>query len=144
MKALWILIVSAALSPAGDAPKGDKGDREKLQGTWKVVSLVNDGQEVPPEKIEEARLTFEGDRYSLKGGEEGYRGTFKLDSGQSPRQITTTFLADDGKEKGKALGIYELDGKRLRICWRHEGEERPKQFASRPGSGIRLMVLERE
>jgi uncharacterized protein (TIGR03067 family) len=139
-----MLIAWFALPLLADSPRKDGDDRQALQGTWKVVSLVNDGKEVPADKIRGARLTFEGDRYTLKGGEEGFRGTFKLDASQKPRRIDTTFLAEDDREKGKAWGIYELDGKRLRITWSQESGNRPREFASKPESGTRSMVLERE
>ena len=140
MSTLWILLPSFAL--AADAPKDAGDDRERLQGTWKVVSMVNDGKEVPADKIRSARLTFEGDRFSMKGADEDFRGRFRLIPGKTPRQIDTVFVDADNKELGAARGVYELDGKRLRVSWKHEGD-RPTELASKPGSGARLMVLEK-
>jgi hypothetical protein len=54
-----------------------------------------------------AKLVFEGSRYELKGGREQYRGTFRLDTTKSPKVMDTTFTELDGKDKGKALGIYK-------------------------------------
>jgi uncharacterized protein (TIGR03067 family) len=144
MTALYILIAGGVLSPVADDPKGDKNDLVRLQGTWKVVSMIDDGKEAPPEKIKGARLIFESDRYALRGGEESFRGSFRIEPGKKPGQIDTTFVNEDGKETGRARGIYELDGKKLRVAWRHKGEGRPAELASKPGSGVRLMVLERE
>lgn len=143
MTALWILIASVAPLLTADVPGEDKSDRDRLQGTWKVVALVDDGKEVPATDIKGARLTFDGARFTFKGGKEDFRGTFKADARSKGGHIDTTFIAEDDKEKGKAQGIYELDGKRLRIAW-HDGGTRPKEFASKAGSGIRLIVLERQ
>jgi uncharacterized protein (TIGR03067 family) len=143
MKARYMLVAFATLTLALDAEEG-KDDQKNLQGTWKVKSLVNDGKEVPADKIKNARLTFDGNRYTLRGGEEDFRGTFKLDPEKKPKHIDTVFLAEDEKERGRAQGIYELDGKRLRICWSQGNDARPKEFASKSDTGTRLMVMEKE
>ena len=137
LTALVCVTVSAA---RGD----DKEDRQQLQGTWKVVSMISDGKSAAADKIKTARLTFDGDRYSLKGGDEDFRGTFKLDASKNPKQIDTTFVGEDNKEKGKARGIYELDGKRLRVSWAHDKGTRPTNFSARSGTEERVMILERE
>ena len=140
MSTLITLLASLAL--AADASKEEKGDQDRLQGTWKVVSMVTDGKEVPAEKIKEARLTIAGNRYMLKGTAEDFRGAFKINENKTPKQIDTTFLGEDNKERGTALGIYELQGRKLKISWRQEKGERPTELVSKPDSGVRSMVLD--
>src|SRR5205823_1272074 len=105
------------------------------------VAMEENGKPAPPEAVEGAALSFQGDRYTLRGGEESYDGTFKLDPGKTPRAIDTTYVEKEGGKKGKAVGIYKLEGNRLTICWRHGGRERPTEFATRAGSESRLIVV---
>jgi uncharacterized protein (TIGR03067 family) len=48
------------------------------------------------------------------------------------------------KEGHRALGIYSVEGDKLRICWTERGKARPTEFATKPGSGFDLWVLKRE
>ena len=43
------------------------------------------------------------------------------------------------------LGLSnELDGDDLKICWNKKGAERPKEFASKADTKVRLVVLDKE
>jgi uncharacterized protein (TIGR03067 family) len=106
--------------------------------------MESDGKPAPPDATKGASLIFEGNRYALKGGQEEFRGTFTLDPAMKPKAIDTTFVEEDGKERGKALGIYKLEGNRLTICWRQGGRERPTEFRTDPGSGLRMIVVQRD
>jgi len=136
------LILTVVLLLAADDRNADKGDRSRLQGSWEVVSLITEGKGVPPRSIKGAQLIFKGDHYEMKGGEEEFRGTFKLDESKTPRHIDTTYVDTENKEKGRALGIYELKGNRLRIAWT-QNKERPTTFTSKPGSGVRVILVKR-
>jgi uncharacterized protein (TIGR03067 family) len=138
----WLIVLTVCVPPsAGVAPP--TGDEARLQGTWKVVSLESDGQPAPAEATKGAELIFEGNHYALKGGTEQFRGTFRLDATRTPRAIDATFTEPDGKEKGKAVGIYKLEGDRLTICWHQDGKERPATFRTARDSNLRLIVAER-
>jgi uncharacterized protein (TIGR03067 family) len=51
---------------------------------------------------------------------------------------------EEGPEKGNtSFGIYELDGDRWKICLTTRGNERPREFAAPPGTGIALETLRR-
>jgi uncharacterized protein (TIGR03067 family) len=121
----------------------DTVNRQQLQGEWRVVALEADGQALPPEAFERGRLSVWDDQYALKGVPDDCRGSFRLHSGESPKAIDATVAAEDGGDEARAPGIYRLDGDRLLICWRRDGTERPREFATAPGSGLRLLVLER-
>jgi uncharacterized protein (TIGR03067 family) len=145
MKQFLMLAVAVGLVTFADAQdnakKGAASGADKLQGTWTVVGLEHNGKKASKEAIEGMTFVVKGNQYTLKGGEETYRGTLKLDPSQKPNALTASFHDDEGKEKGKAEGIYELQGDRLRIIWREKGEGRPKDFTSEQGT--RLIVLER-
>ena len=128
------------------APKDDaKKDKEKLQGTWKAVS-VEAGGKVQNEG-EEHRLIFSGDEFTLKKGEETMiKGKFKIDSTKKPKEVDMDFIETkrDNLRGKTALGIYELDGDTLKWCWNKPGGERPKEFSSQATDVHLLVSLKRE
>jgi uncharacterized protein (TIGR03067 family) len=69
--------------------------------------------------------------------------TCRLHPGQRPKAIDLTLAA--GPDKGKTfLGIYKLEGDTYTICRPVDpGKERPTAFATRPGSGLMLVVWKR-
>jgi uncharacterized protein (TIGR03067 family) len=139
-----VALASAGLLGGGGAQDAGKKDIDRLQGTWTVVSMKYSGKAASPEAVKEMRLVIQGSTYKLTGGDEDYQGKLKVDPSQTPKTIDATFVDDTGTEKGQAQGIYELDGNRLKFCWRDKGEGRPKELESTSGSGVRLLTLERE
>jgi len=145
MNAHLAFFLAASVLVAADTPsKTTRDDRDRFQGTWRVVTLVDNGKQAPREAIQDARLIFEGNHFSLQGARQDYRGTFKLDQDQDPKSLDCTYHEVGGSDNGRAFGIYELDGNRLKLCWRHGGKERPHAFTSTEGSGTRLLIAERE
>jgi len=72
-----------------------------------------------------------------------YEGTFKVDAARTPRTLDLLFT--EGPEKGNtALGIYELDGDTWKLCLSVTAKTRPKEFATKAGSGYALETLKRE
>jgi uncharacterized protein (TIGR03067 family) len=145
MRHLLACVVVGLLLGA-DAPKDDaKKDKDKLQGTWKAVTVAARGQS--QDDTEEHRLIFSGDEFRVKKGEETMiEGKFKIDSSKKPKEIDMEFV--EGKRdnlKGKtALGIYELNGDTLKWCWNQPGGERPKEFSSQAADVHLLVTLKRE
>jgi uncharacterized protein (TIGR03067 family) len=104
------------------AQDSEKADQDRLQGTWtKIRATVGSARGVLESKRKEGWL-FEGNRYWLiLDGVRGKRGfTFTLD----PTKIPCTI--DMESSPNKYLGIYEFDGKRLRICYNLK--TRPTRF----------------
>jgi uncharacterized protein (TIGR03067 family) len=130
-----------------DAPKDDvKKDKDKLQGTWKTVTVQEDGEK--KDDTEDHRLIFSGDEFCIKKGDETViKGKFKIDSSKKPKQIDMDITQASKEEfEGKtAVGIYELDGDTLKWCVKKPGKgERPKEFASDHGSSHLLVTFKRE
>jgi uncharacterized protein (TIGR03067 family) len=131
--------LAAADDPSDDAAKSDAN---KLRGTWVVVSVENDGESVPPEILrkEVVRFVISPDRLAMRlNGEDKSDDLYTLDPKADPKTIDLR-----GPSGRKVLGIYSLDGDTLRICWTEQGKTRPKEFATRAGSGFDLWVLKRE
>src|SRR5438445_7893760 len=101
-----------------------------------------DGQAFPASAMVGARIVIQGDRFSSTGMGATYEGTFGVDATKAPRTIDMKFTS--GPEKGNTnFGIYELDQSAWRLCLATRGTERPKKFATQPGSGIALEILRR-
>jgi uncharacterized protein (TIGR03067 family) len=116
----------------------DKAELEKearkFQGTWTFESSVTGGEELPADRLKMFVVTFEGDKHTVKNGDEVIQvGTQKLDPSKSPKTIDVTMV--DGPQKGTVmLGIYEIDADTLKVCFDPEGKTRPTEFKSPPGS----------
>jgi uncharacterized protein (TIGR03067 family) len=100
---------------AADDPA--KAEQDKRQGTWVIASLEVAGDEVPKEQLEGITLTIEGDKHTVKRGDDVLaERTCKLDPTKSPKQIDGKYVG--GPNDGKAtLGIYELNGDTLKYCF---------------------------
>ncbi len=116
---------------------------EKLAGVWTCVSGTNDGKPLPEEIVKQLKLTLTPDRYKTeKGTVLLFDGIYTIDNDQQPKHIDIT--APEGEQAGKtSKGIYALDGDSLRMCYANPDKDRPKDFESKPGSGVTLVVWKR-
>ena len=136
-----------AVSGASGILADDKADLEKevrkFQGTWTIESSVTGGKEIPAGDLKGFVLIFEGDKHTLKKGDEVVQvGTQKIDPSKSPKTIDVTM--HEGPNKGAVmLGIYEIDGDTLRVCFDPEGKKRPTKFKSASGSQTFVNVHKR-
>ncbi len=144
MKARLLMVVAVGLLMAADAPQEEaaKKDLEKLQGTWSLVSAMQDGKALPADKVKRTTIVFKEDTFLFPGEAEqatSKDGTIKVDPTKKPKQMDAT------STKGEVmLGIYEIEGDRYKVCFAPSGKERPAEFASKPGSGYILQVWERK
>ena len=106
----------------------------KFQGTWTFESSKTGGKELPAGSLKGLILIFEGDKHTVKKGDEVIQvGTQKLDPSKSPKTIDVTMT--EGVNKGAVmLGIYEISRDTLKVCFDPEGKKRPTEFKSAPGS----------
>jgi uncharacterized protein (TIGR03067 family) len=135
---LTVILVMAAPAPAEDKKK----DEEKIQGAWTIVSLEENGNKVPEDKVKAMKVTIKDNVLALSDGSKEEKVKFKIDASKKPKSID--FFMEG--EEGQMQGIYELEGDTLKMCWHKEGKEskRPNEFSSKSGSGHSLVVLKRE
>jgi uncharacterized protein (TIGR03067 family) len=130
------------LLAADDAQK----DKERLQGAWRPVSGERGGQAQADAK--EHLLTFDGDTFRIQRGDQlVVKGTFTLDPSKTPKAITMKVTEGRREEdKGKEVrGIYELTEGTLKWCTAEPGsEDRPTEFATKPGTKHMLVTLKKE
>jgi uncharacterized protein (TIGR03067 family) len=139
-------MIGAATARGDDAlEEAIKKDRQMIEGTWRAVELQVNGNASNEADAKKFVVVNGSDgTWSLTlDGKEIARGTSEFDPTKTPK--TLDFTITDGDSKGKQfLGIYELGEKTRRMCFAEEGKERPKEFASPPGSGQVLLRFERE
>jgi uncharacterized protein (TIGR03067 family) len=136
--------------PAAAAKQEASKDAEKIVGTWAIVSAERGGKKVAEEMFQGGKWIFSADgkvTAKFRGEKAGLgeapelKGTYKLEPGKKPKEITIT--SDGGK---KQPSIYKLDGDSLTICMGDSdvANERPTEFATKEGSKIMLLVLKRQ
>jgi uncharacterized protein (TIGR03067 family) len=138
--ALVTLLCTLVLTASGGtgAWVDDKADVEqelkKFQGTWTFESVEAGGKEVPAAEFKGITVTFDGDKYTVKKGDEVIQAAaLKLDPSKSPKAFDVTVA--EGPNKGAVmLGIYEVSGDTLKVCFDPDGKKRPTQFKSASGS----------
>jgi uncharacterized protein (TIGR03067 family) len=147
--AALLVASSVRLLSAGDPTGGvDEKELKKFQGKWTVVSASHEDKEVDADAVKHITVVFEGTKITVKfkdkeGKDVVVSSTItKLDASKTPAQIDA--LVKDGPDKGKTgKGLYKFDGEKLTIARVEPGKERPAELASKPGSGVVLMVLKR-
>ena len=140
--------VFAATSSQNSAVADDRTD---LVGTWKITVFQDDGRDRlsrlgagPAKKDQQprvAKLIFTADAcYLLRGdgrremvaglANAGWKSC-TLDESTTPKSIDVVgFAGKDGDKTKTYLGIYELDGDKLRICYAETSPQRPTKFES--------------
>ena len=131
MLACGLLVGTPSL---GQEPQGDK---DKLQGTCKIVSFDTVSlDKLPSTKVVITADKFEGLGLVLK---------YKIDPAQKPKAIDLE--GKEGDRDIKALGIYLLDGDELKLYWGADTKSpRPTEFPKEPNKDnhTRLLILKRE
>ena len=119
-----------------------KKDLERLQGTWRLISAMEDGNSLAGDKVKETTIIIKDDTFrfpQLAEDATSKAGTVKLDATKKPKQMGTV-----STEKEVMLGIYELEGDSYKVCFAPVGKPRPSEFSSKSGSGNIFQVWERE
>lgn len=125
--------------PAAPAPKTDL---DRLQGTWNLVSAMQDGKALPEDKVKQTTIVFKGDTFRFPGSAEyatSKEGTIKLDENKTPKEMDAI-----STEKETMLGIYALEENGYKVCFASAGKPRPTELTSTPGSGYILQSWQRQ
>jgi uncharacterized protein (TIGR03067 family) len=140
---LAVAALSFGLAAAVADDKAGKDELEKFTGTWKGVSVVRDGKDVPKPEAEAVRLVVAGEKYTLTEGSEAIEGTHKLDPTKKPKEIDA--VRTKGPNKGVTLrGVYELTDDTFVVCFAAPGKDRPKELKAEGGPGLRVLAFKRE
>lgn len=143
---LVIGTLTAAISSAGDATDDAiKKDRKRIEGTWRAVELVVDGNKADEADAKKITVVNGADgSWSLNvEGAEVSQGTSVIDPSKKPKTIDLTPTLGEGKGMVHE-GIYEVEEKTRKLCLAPPGKPRPSEFSSTPGSEHILVKFERE
>lgn len=148
MRGKWLCVFAIASLATGGTLLGGGGkeagenELKKIQGTWQFVSQEMDGKSVPPEQLAKMTIAFTGDKWSVRQDDKVVQeGTHKLDATKKPAQVDA--VVTEGEGKGSTmLGIYDLKGDTLKVCFDPKGKERPTSLTAKAGQFS--AVLQRE
>jgi uncharacterized protein (TIGR03067 family) len=144
---MWqAVVLSAALVPA-NAPKNDVAVDEttgpglaSLQGAWRLRSLIVDGTAWDMEGLRTARLVIAGNRsIGELDGKKFAESTIAVNDTRLPWVLVTW-----GAGQRTVRTICRVDGDRLVICENRNGGQLPREFVSREGTGLALLVYQRQ
>ena len=115
-------------------------DLDLFWGTWQIVDAEYDGRNIP-EEAKHYSWEFQGDKYTINhNGNFAELWTVRLNSGKKPKTI-------DGTHKilgRKLMGIYEINGDTLKICYDLTGNGRPDSFKAAQGSRRVCYIFQRQ
>jgi uncharacterized protein (TIGR03067 family) len=117
-------------------------DLDMMQGTWNLVSAMEDGKALPDDEVKQTTIVVRGNSFRFPGLAEdatSKEGTFTLDATKNPKEIDSTSTDNE-----VSLGIYELEPDSYKICFAPAGKPRPTRFSSEPGSGQIFQVWKRQ
>ena len=128
-------------APANPDSPGSQGSpavdsAAELSGVWTPLSLVRDGQALPPSMLKHGKRTATANQVTVQFGPQVVlKAGYSVDRSCNP--MTMDYLLADGKTQ---YGIWALEGRRLTTCFGAPGTARPSEFASTPGDGRTLTV----
>ncbi|WP_020467837.1 TIGR03067 domain-containing protein [Zavarzinella formosa] len=135
----FLIVLTAAFSvQSAMADETLENALKALQGEWKFEKMVDKGEVVPLEKASNRYFTFKGNEIVPSDNPKDV-AKIKIDPAQKPAHMD---LADRSKET--MLGIYEISGDTLKLCFAAPGEKRPTEFASPKDGKVFFLVLKRE
>lgn len=119
---LAFLILVLPMSGGDDPPRDDA---KLLQGSWKAVKAQVGDREIFNQPSDRYVWLFEKDQIrTIRNGDAAPQPmVFKIDPKADPKTID---LFKEGGKEPRYRGIYEIEGKTLKI--RYSAKERPKSF----------------
>jgi uncharacterized protein (TIGR03067 family) len=125
-----------------------KTDYQSVLARWTVESAEFGGQ--PTEDAALKKDVFIDSDFISFSWTDPMQHLFKLDPSKTPKQFDVdkpVFVAKYRSQVSTSnqwLGIYELDGDDLKICWDLDGQTRPTEFKTKAGDHCLLLVLKRK
>jgi len=142
-RAILTLAALTALFGISAGPKDDaaKADKRTIQGTWKFVSVLDQGME--QQMPEGNRLVIASDSLKVVYPKDDPRGwKYTIDPSKDPKEMDWIVEIDPGHPI-RQLAIYSLEVDTLKICSTAAGKPRPTKFESKKGDFGGLWVLKR-
>jgi uncharacterized protein (TIGR03067 family) len=143
--AVIVLVAGLAAAARADEPASETAKKamDAMQGTWAVLSLSSNGEDVPPETIATWQRIVKDTHVVWKDrGDTLLETDIKIDPSKLPMTLDSTIASGDAKGQ-TMLAIYELADDVLRVCFAPPGEPRPTAFGAASGSGLLMFTAKR-
>jgi len=102
----------------------------ELVGEWQMVNAWQEGHALDPRMVKTGRRVTTATHTTTYFGKQVFlNAAYTIDNSVHPKTID---LDNRGK---KQLGIYDVEGDTMKICFAAPGRPRPADFESRPGDG---------
>jgi len=126
--ALEVFTRGSVAAETPDEPHAAEGEGE-LVGEWEMQAGFQGGYSLDPDMVKTGhRVTSATQTTTYFGDEVFMKATYTTDPWQTPKTID--LVLSSGKMQ---LGIYEIQGDIMKICFTAPGHPRPADFASKPG-----------
>jgi uncharacterized protein (TIGR03067 family) len=149
MKRILVFAVIALTTISASAARADdkeavKKELEQFQGEWSMVSGSANGYDIPDAMRKDFKRVCKDDEITVTNGDQIFmKAKIAIDPSKKPKTIDYDVI--DGPTKGKKLlGIYELDGDKLKSCFAAPDAERPADFTAKAGDKRTASVWKRE
>jgi uncharacterized protein (TIGR03067 family) len=140
------LMVSPAFAEEKELPEAAQKDLKKLEGKWKAVKAVTDGEEeTPMADAQDVFIEFKGRKLIMNDKEIMHVAT--MDPSTDPKCMDLKAVVDMGGIRKDTVyeAIYKIDGDTLLLAIHVEGgTNRPAKFESAKGSKVVVVTLKRE
>jgi uncharacterized protein (TIGR03067 family) len=147
-KCLWLvavaLLAAGGTLPGGDAKQGGTAVLMQIQGTWRFTDHEMDGKPTPKDKVAKMTITFLSNKWTVREGDMVIQaGTHKFDPSKKPAEVDA--IVAEGEGKGSTmLGIYELKGSTMKVCFDPKGKARPTDFTAKEGHFVAVVQREKK
>jgi uncharacterized protein (TIGR03067 family) len=130
---------------AGVAISAEQKEDHSADGTWVIAAMEVGGMKVPEESLKKqsARLTLDGEKWTLKMEDGAGAGTSRVDATKHPTEMDIT--TSEGANKGSVIkAIVERTGETMKVCFDNSGKQRPKEFSTKDKPTYVLIEYKRE
>ena len=109
-----------------------------------MISGEREGDGFSADFMKGSKRVAKGDEITVMlQGQLFMKAKFTLDPSKTPKTID--YSVTGGPYAGKTqLGIYELDGDKVKFCFSTPGKERPTDFTTKANDGRTLSIWKRE
>lgn len=115
-----LLLAASLLGQAKDAPS--------LIGEWRIVAVEGDG---PAKLLKDNIKSLAIDAATITAGR-----TAKYTADLAKKTIDLVIDGGPKAEQGKYLGVLELKGNDLKLCFAAAGKDRPKTLDAKDGAFV--------
>jgi uncharacterized protein (TIGR03067 family) len=118
-------------------------DLDRMQGTWRVVSLTEKGKAVSKEDADTIEIVIDKDTFTAsEKGVVGAKYQIKLDMTKTPKQVDFKHLIGESKG-GVEPGIYRFEKDQIRMILDEDRKGRPTVFEGKETASYSVILLEK-